>query len=325
MKYNTYNLALELLTRTARQRGMINKRVKGNTAIMDASRILYAYTPGILETMEYVIHAEEWHWLNTERVVYYPGSMDLMRSLTAAKFSASDSAAFYDGFESFLLSFPAGVSFSGKPAQSCMITICQHNLRAMSFLNKFTKSMCGVTVPVEHNMHGDGYSISVNYCDHDLDGAYTRLVLDSNLLPQYLACTSVEDHIKLVNKHNDFNYVGGITLSDTDHHYQYELIRFILRFLMYKKALPERIIDGLPGCNRQELESVYTTHRRHRVIQPPKINKESPAAHYRSWHFRQLMHEKYYRNEYAEHEHGSRVIFVSDSFVGNKTTPQTVT
>lgn len=322
MKYNTYPLNLEMFARQARKHGIVRERNRSDQ-ILSTARHIYRKHQNMLQSMDFIIHSEEWYWLNSDKVVYYPGSLDVAQSLSRAKFSARDAAAFYSGFESFMLTFPKGVEFDGKPALGCLITICEQKKRAINFISGFGRAVTGKE-PEILSKEAEGYSIAINYRTHGVLGV-VRLCLDSNILAELLACESVAEHTQVMRRYNEFDYAGGLQLDDMDHAYQYELTRFILRFLMYKKALPERIEDGLPGIHRKEVETEFSMNRTHKIIQPPKVNKESPAAHYRSWHFRQLSHEKFYKGEHENLAPGSRVVFVSDAYVGQKTTPLTVT
>lgn len=325
MKYRTYPLNLERLTRLARKAGVVGKG-QGTEGIRSVMSDAYGAMPGLIQTMDFIIHSEEWHWLTSDKVVYYPGSLDLARSLMSAKFSASDAAAFYDGFESFILAFPEGVFFDGKPAQPCLVTICLHKQRSLNFLSKFGQAIgVGKINVAGRQMDEDGYSIAINYMDHTNPALIIRMCLASDMLPRVLACESLQEHIDAMGELNEFAYVGNMDLDGTDHAYQYELTRFILRFLMYKKALPERIIDGLPGVGRKEVETPMAMGRTHRIIQAPARTHDAPEAHYRSWHFRQLSHERYYRGEHKKSPPGSRVVFVSDAYVGRKVTAKTAT
>jgi len=49
----------------------------------------------------------------------------------------------------------------------------------------------------------------------------------------------------------------------------------------------------------------------------------SQSTHYRSFHFRQLMHERYYKNEYENIPVGSRIVPVRDTFVNKDIEPST--
>lgn len=325
MKYHTYKLNLELITRNLRKNGLVSKRLKGNEALLTAARILHEYNPMGRETMDFIIQTEEWHWLTTERLVYYPGSLDLSDSMMRAKFSARDGAAFFDGSESFILAFPADLRFAGRPAHGCLITISHYDRDRMDHLKKFATQIGLPEATIQVPPRASDYIITINYNDHGNRNAYARQSVESNWVARYLACDSVDEYIAVCDELNEFEYLGGIALNEDEHAYNYEMLRFVLRFLMYKKALPERIIEGMPGVHRKEIEGEFSMNRTHKIIQPPRHRSDSPAAHYRSWHFRQLSHEKFYKGEHEHLTPGSRVVFVSDAYVGQKTTPMTVT
>ena len=98
------------------------------------------------------------------------------------------------------------------------------------------------------------------------------------------------------------------------------IIKLALRFVAYMNAFPEMVRPGLPdGLPQREIKrmpqrNVHTIKMHERV-------KSSPKAHYRSFHFRHLRHERYKRDANGN----VRIVMVKASIVGEKIDPYTVT
>lgn len=316
MKFKTYTLNIERLAKMLRKHGAISNKLKGMQAMREAIFQVYMHEPKTIYTMDFVIQTEEYYWLSHGRRMYYVPDIALADSMLRASSKVLYAHAFYDGPESFILNFPSDVKFDGRPAQAVLVTLSAPPIRATEFVYPYLQWMGAKGRPTVETFKAD-FSINLAYQEsggHEFE--YFRCCIGSDMIPKYLETKTGEEWDTLMREYNQFHYLQGATLDSANEHYQYELVRFVLNFLLYKKALPERIREGLPGINRREVETPFITNRDHFVIQPPGQTRESPTSHYRSWHFRQLLHSRFYRGEYEHMVPGSRVVFVSDSFVG---------
>jgi hypothetical protein len=95
---------------------------------------------------------------------------------------------------------------------------------------------------------------------------------------------------------------------------------------IYLQAVDGALQPGLPGKVQDgEVPSLgrgvyYTLVDR---LTPPGAPK-GVGEHYRSWHFRQLTDERYYRGEHDGEPRGSRWVFVREALVGAEMDASTV-
>lgn len=327
MKYQLYRTNLERQSKIAREHGAVKS--KGEQAIQDTMRMLFKRVPQMTKTMDFIIQAEEFWWLKSGRVMFYPETLALTQSMMRAKVSVGTEAAFYDGNEVFMLNFPTGFELGGAKASGALVSVARHEDRGEAFIHDFAKWSGLPPVEIHHDWEGRGiYTISVNY-QHPADPiyAYSRFVLNSNWLPELAQITEVAGFESYMQAHNEFSYSRMYELDRVDSAYQFDLIRVILNFLLYKKAMPHRIRDGLPGVSRKEVETPTVLNRTHKVIGLPDMGprevRGERTPHYRSWHFRQLKDPRFYKGEHEGKPIGSRVIMVADTYIG-KASPKTV-
>lgn len=324
MKYRPYRLNMEKIVRIIRKHGMIKlSKSKDIKTLQKAVSWTYQNSPAKLGTMEAVIHAEELNWLRTGKVVYFPENLEMAENIINGAYNIKTEEAFYDGVdETFIINLPEGLAFDDNDQGSgIMVTISEHDDR-VEIIDTFT-DWCGINrANVEVVGDRGKYTIAMNYQNKFNSDEYLRVALPSNnaILALHM---DQEDYIKYMTDTNSFNYDKGFFLDDEEFMYQYEMIRLVCGFLVYKKALPERIVTGLPGINHKEVETPMTKDQDHHIIKSPKGTREV-QGHYRSWHFRQLVADRYYRNEHANKPKGSRVVFVSDSYVVQDVDAKTV-
>ena len=324
MRYRPYRLNMEKIIRIIRKSGIF-KLPKAKDIKMMQKGMAWTYKNSIakLSAMEIIIHAEELNWLKTGKTVYFPESLEMAQNLMNSAYTINSQDAFYDGDETFILSLPDGLEFDEcDKGSGLIVTISKHKDR-MEMINDFTDWL-GID-PVNVTVRGDQgkYTIAINYQNPFNSDMFLRVALPSNNALKALKMRNVEEYIQSMTDKNAFNYKDSFDLDEEEFAYQFEMIRLVCGFLVYKKALPERITTGLPGINHKAVETPLTKGQDHHVIHSPKGTREV-EGHYRSWHFRNLVAERYYRNEHAKKPIGSRVFVVSYSYVFQDVDAKTV-
>lgn len=329
MHYIPYRLNCDYMAQLSRRNKMLSPKLKGMEAIRAALKMAYDYAPRLLQTMECPIHAEEVHWLKGNRDVYFFEAAEQARGLMEGRFSITTDEALYSGPECFMLTIPRGLDFHPKlKGGGLLVTVMPHVDRTTTLFNPL---MDFIGQPHhEVTVHGDmgRFTIMVNY-QQDLTQRqlYNRLSLPSHIAVQCLLSNTFEEYEERINSMNEFDFTHGYSLSRTEMVYQYHMCRLLLGFMIYKKALPERIRPGLPGGAREKETTTPYVNRivTHTIGSPrPQEKGKEYAPHYRRPHFRQLIDDRYYRGEHKTKPKGSRVIYVSDAFVGRKTESHTV-
>lgn len=318
MKYRTYKLNCENIARTARKHKTVKFAKKDNaiSRIQQTLKWLYREQQGIISTMECVIHAEEYQWLRGDKRVYFPVDLEMAESIMKGTYSVKDENAFYIEPECFILNLPEGLAFNGNSnGTGLMVTISPHDERAETVYGEFMKWLDLPNVNVNVDGTDGNFTIMITYMEDAKAEMYMRVAVPSFNAIKVLQMHSAEEYQKYMTETNRFNFKAGHRLNDKELAYQYEVMRFVCGFMVYKKALPQRISTGLPSMYSKATSTPLTKNKTNYIVKHPTGERDNLTGHYRSWHFRQLMHERFYRNEHAKDKIGSRVIFVSDSYV----------
>jgi hypothetical protein len=100
--------------------------------------------------------------------------------------------------------------------------------------------------------------------------------------------------------------------NQTEAELQGRILSLGMRFLAYMSAFPELVKPGLP--ENMKLRDKKMMPKNSRTIQMHPVIRDSPAAHYRSHHFRTLADPRYRRDEQGN----VRVVWVRPALVGGK-------
>ena len=114
---------------------------------------------------------------------------------------------------------------------------------------------------------------------------------------------------------------------------QFYSLRLIGALGVYHLATDgQKLRPGYPGSSTPKLQGKLPGQ----TLKPYEIASAIPARHvssgdereihgayYRTWYFRQLRAPRYYQGEYENRKVGTRYTFVSDTVVGQRSTPYT--
>ena len=309
----------------------INKKDRGMKGMQAAMNKIYTRAPEIISTMEPSFHADEYYWATKSKKVYFPASEELVKNLIAGSFNIQDPVALMGGeSESFILMLPKGMEIGGRKVGSgLLVTMMPIKQRAESM---FPELFQWIGIPTPEIVVPGGlvtdFSIAINY-QEDIDTiGYSRLIMPSSDFSTVIAMKSADEFIEYYEKTNQCpNLDGYMPLDREGYVYQFELFKLVCGFLVYRRCMADRFTEGLPAeFNKFESTSACMPEYKAAVFTGPDGYSHGPkSAHYRSWHFRQLMDERYYKGVHAAEKPGSRVVFVRDSYVGAEVEPETVT
>lgn len=290
--------------------------------VMDSS-------PAMIHSLDFLILSEEWYWEKQGNHVIFPESADVLHNLLRAKYSMDSPEGFTLPYESFFLAVPHGYSHNGIRLESFMVTMVPY-LKSQDYTTiPFCKDM-GIHPPtsyVHEQATEEARCIAITYRDPVSKVGYIRtLQIDSNL-PHILKCETVEEYHAAVGEFDA--KVGVIGLNKTELEAQFLAIKLVAALGVYHMATEgKRLSDGFPGSQAPRLHSydkkqplVFSTLRN-----SVKVDSGTPAARdafYRTWFFRQLRDERFYRGEHEKTPRGSRYSFVADTVVGQKVSPHT--
>jgi hypothetical protein len=321
MKYRGYKFNSLKLTQQIRKLPQFKKfkNQTGVPAIANTLSIAYKNSPQLFQTMECMIHAEEYRWLSTDQQVYFFETSDMAYNIMRGSYNLKDSAALYVKPESFVLMLPDDFLIAGKKGSGLLVTVFNHALRGSEMFDKFFDALDVPRLPVHTKGEQGDFTVCVDYQEKIGSMEYMRCAMPNTYIEQVMKMNTLAEYKAFMTKTNCFDYFAGMTLSGAEQDYQFELMRLVCGFLVYKHALPERLRDGLPNAkvDYQEYTSQYFKKPKTTTICQPASNTSATdkQAHYRSWHFRQLMADRFYKGEHEGKKIGSRIVFVSDAMV----------
>lgn len=324
MNYKGYRLSCDRMSQLYRKAGMLSSKLRGMQAIMYTLKKVYNEYPEMLQTMECPIHALEYGWLTGDRNAYYVDTVDQCHSFIHSKYSLQTPAAMYETDESFMLTIPTLFKYYENTTSSGLMVEVRSNVSSENNpFNAFTAAL-GIDGEVQINSNLGGYTVSIAY-QLDVSHEYFLLTLPDYDCLNILRCESFDEYKIFMRSQNEFNYLRGMDLSEEEFKHQFYLCRYLLGFMIYKKALPDRIKYGTPNHINPKLISTRNIQKINAYhVKSPEFSNKELTPHYRKSHFRQLMDERFYRGEFKDWPKGKRVIYVSDTYVGRHQENQTV-
>lgn len=340
MKYDYYPLLMDSMEKAIRKKFHITKKEKrkGKAAYEDAMTILYNSDMGerLLPSMDTIVMMEENQWLNnSERNVIFPASVDLLKSLYEAKCDFKSMAHFQLPHDIFMLAMPKGFEIEGHEIKAMMVSYYAPDERAQVLQNFANLASLGKVNMSRDDEYGDDKTLAINYFAESNESDEKQIPLfricipESELLP-VMNAQSFCEYRQILGKFDKFDYKHLSYESDQDSHLQFIAARIVLMLGVYYASFPEAVSSGYPDA-KEPKKLVPLNHRNWKketigkhLNGQKREQTDGRKMHYRRWHFRQLMNERYYKGEHKAKPIGSRVIFVRDTSVGADITPETL-
>lgn len=318
--YSSYTFLTDILSRSIRgnYKGVGFKR-KPN--MQECMSFLYRANKELVGTLDFPVMAEEYFWQLKGRQAVFPESPEVLRRLQKGRFDIKNVAGISQPHDSYMLSFPKGFEIGGRQARGVLVTWMPHVERSERISNPFFKYTGLPAMPPIYDTQDseilEGETLAFNYASED--GGMLRVIIPKSKMPAILSCETVEGYRDIIQ---DLSNDGVVPLDEEEKVYQFELVKLIIAFGVYCSAFDGALVSGFPGKEPKFFEPKLMDKFNKTTL--AMKGRESPASHYRSWHVRQLIHEKYYKGEHEGRKPGSRVVFVSDSYVGKKIEPETL-
>ena len=301
-----------------RKYGLIDhdKKKASPAVLFDQLSHIYKTDPRIMETLDCMIHAEEHYWMNYGQQVYFFEDADFCRNVMRGSYAIKETLPLYHGNESFILMLPDDFTFCGQKGSGLLVTVFNHAQRTNELFTSFFESMKLPVPNVTTSGEQGEYTVCISYQEKAGSYMYMRVAMPNVWLADICQMETLEQYSQLMKDRNSFHFFHGMGLDVPEMEYQFEVLRFVMGFMVYRHAMPQRIRDGLPsGISKHEFTTPHFQKPHTRIVSHPAKEKGEVQGHYRSWHFRQLTDDKYYKGEHEGKAKGSRIVFVSDSFV----------
>ena len=325
MRYALYNFILDYITHDARkaQKQIGIKFEKGPKGLKTLVKNLWVLSPNFPQFMDFSIAAEEWYWLNGDRTSYYPETEELFLSWLDSQIDIKDPSSFYEN-EVFTLNIPKpSLTSVGELGSGILVSVHRIEDKEQDILRKFGNDAGFEITDIQRSktMSEGEFSISASYnIASDGKGVTSRIVLTDDVFSGVIRDPSFENYKELLNKHNEMHYDNFIHIDDDKElHTQFLIVKLVAGFLLYKKAMGHRIVDGLPNNLLRDLETPRIDKRHHRTVKEPESSYGiEKGYHLRRSHYRQLMDSRYSKGDHEHKVKGSRILLISASVVGRK-------
>ena len=361
--YNVYNSAIDSGVLTIKKlmpdllRGCKTEKQKHVAALSLIYQAMYKEAKDIralLSAINAVQALNEYSWIyNHGRNIIFPESADALDRLFQAKYSVKNGDFIPHENMEFVLATPKGYCIDGYVMPSCLVSISKFTQNYAVWNEVLDKSV-GVKIDSDGLKPDDTMDVIITDSLGNRQGmtvykpqtrsvtiTYAKdmtlqLTFELNDFIQAVSAKNIDEFFAIASSGDNFSLqppkpdekksgVKTFGLTEREMEQQYRLFKLVAALIIYTAAEPSALKAGFP--------SRYAKSKGEPVIQgnySPKTfglvgrQKANPKDHMRSFHYRQLVHERYYRGEYKDMTPGSRIVFVRESYVGKQVTPETL-
>lgn len=317
--YDLYPKLLDQLHNRVK-RGLPGKEGKSLTR-KDAIQMVDQFTPGFVHSLDFMIMSEELCHEEHGSHAIFPESAAVLDNLLRAKYQMDSPDGFTLPYDSFIMAIPHGYAFDGVKIESFMVTFLPYRKSQDYTTTPFCRKM-GLLAPesyVHEDSRPEAMSIALSYRDPVTKGYIRTLQIDHSL-PHILKCKTAQEFKAAIGEYE--SKIEVLDLSEDELMAQFLSVKLVAALGVYHLATNgSRLVDGFPG---KVMPRVNNLDKGQKVRFSTLCNKADPGeaaskeAFYRTWFFRQLRDERYYRGEHENTPRGSRYSFVSDTVVGQK-------
>lgn len=320
---------------------MLDNQVKHGKVIFDALlpkrptdsdvlEVMFRKAPQIIDGLNLHIFSDEYHWLRCGANAIFPENSDVLDNLIKARFQMDAVDGFTLPFESFMMSIPQGYKVDGLRIPSFIVSMFPYRKMNDLIISPFIKH---ARFPKPVNLHlddgpEDEIAISLCYKDPTSSTAYARTLISASQVPSILEAETSDELSADLKIYQNYHGVEG--LSEYDMKIQRIMLRLVAAIGIYNMATDgKRLMPGLPGAQEPKLIGKaplrgLTNMTLENAFPPAKEGTHGTAeSFYRTWFFRQLRDDRYYKGENARYAKGTRYVFVSDTVVGKNVEPHT--
>ena len=297
-----------------------------------------------IQSLDSMIIAEELLWEREGCPVIFPQSAEFLDKLLDAQFDLSKAGGFELPFPAFMIPMPVGYEREGVKIRGILVTsyrVGEVNELLKHFADYLNKNpdpkLCkafGVTSAHEV-WFGDEASNLVKKGLYQDDQLLNICLVDSkdNLMEQATIRASevyrrIPDLLQAKNYQEFDERLGHIDVSyrtqqieKEDAIAEFYAFKIVCALAVYNQATDGAMLQaGMPGGKARVLGKLGNTQNYSMTYAAAQREGDSPSAHYRQWHFRQLRDERYYQGKHQNRPIGSRWTFVRDTLVNSKKT-----
>ena len=273
-----YRLAKKTVTKEERRKpGFVNDLVTEFMSMGGSNRTLDAATL-----------ADETDWLDGGCRTYFPESEALVQVLWRSKMDVTLEDLDLPSFpRAFAVAWP-DMEIDGVKLAGCLAWWGKAEDRLETMRKFGTRYMGGPARPIGTFEDPEELALHVSYrgSERVMGTAPTlRCSVPSKCLR---ACLKSDDEFRAnLGMYKCPELVGAMDLSEAETRQQYVVVKSLIHLMVYLKARPDSVREGWPdGRNQRDLMPTWMKSPRPSVVTCPGLERDSPSAHWRTWHFR---------------------------------------
>lgn len=278
--------------------------------------------------METIVMGDEYNWIHSGRVVMFPESEELLERIRQSKCDLRRARGFRMPHDCFMLAFPKDFILAGHKARGCLVTWMINAEREERLWQPFFR-WAGVPpkrLPPSRE-YRDEHTLSIMYQWGDAAAGipqYNRVSIPKSKVPEVLRCKTAEEFSDSLGDLSG-SLRGASALDKEMRKYQFELVKLVCSLAVYMQACDDAVEEGYPGAIPRDLQPKAVGRFDCETIgTSSQVMGEGRGQHWRSFHFRQLVDERYYKGKHAHLEPGSRIVFVRGAYVGEDVEAETI-
>lgn len=275
----------------------------------------------------FYIMAEELHLKDNGSQVIFPESAVVLDNLLKARFTMESHEGFDLPFNSFVLAMPMGYKHAGCQIPGLLVTWIPGKDFAPGVLSPFLRLLAVEERRTRFSDLPDMGLLSIVFLDRDAKGARSRSIIYGEDLPALLEAKDPEGFRDSMVRLGILRDPDAMDQKEAS--LQFYALRLVASLGVYHLATGgKRLKPGYPMMSTPRMDG----KRPEQSVVPLTLSSclnlgdRDPSdrhSHFRTWHFRQLRDERFYRGEFRGHAQGSRYVFVAETVVGFDATPST--
>jgi hypothetical protein len=304
---------------------MLSKQVgkKQVKTPLDAVKVMINASKAFVTSIDYLVILEEARWVRQGKDVLFPSSRVFVDHLLRAKYKLDSLESLEMPFSSFVLSMPDGYEINGVRVRSMLVSTQTYN-QGNELLHKPLIKELGMSnlddlelVGSNHEHDGQKMIVICSNCD---DGNVQRIMVSFSDLAKILNANVPSAVVEFAG-FSDGKYTNSGPQTDQEIEEQFYALKIISGLAIYNQATEGRHIrKGLPGNANEKfvLAGQGNTKGQNHLTLGESLEYQGgvQSVTTRTWFFRQLRDEKYYRGEHKAKAPGSRWTFVRETILG---------
>lgn len=224
--------------------------------------------------MEDFVLAEEDYWRHrSKRRVLFPSSEDFLHQLMCDDFNLTHAEGFSLPFDSFVLAMPRGFTIDGIEIPTCLVTWVGAADHVDTVLGGYLKRLGQPEADIRLKSD-DVDQKSLSILTQTRDGAFSRVMSYSRVIPELLKTKDISEYRELVGNLSDQTIATD--LDEYESKQQYLLLRLVAAVGVYAAACGDQ--GGLCEGLRNPAHKTSVLPKSVKTLQPYTLHEIAGAA-----------------------------------------------